>query len=77
MVFLRTKIIQILSSFLADIDYFNDQNKMKLVFDKIYQNEYVVKSSVSSWYDGYITWVNKTHGSTGNVDAGKSDLLIG
>ena len=42
-----------------------------MAFDKVYQNEYVVKSSVSSWYEGYIGWVNKTYGNTPYVDASK------
>ena len=54
---------------LGNIDYFKEQNNVKLAIDKVYQNEYVVKSSVSSWYDGYIKWVNKTYGNTPDVDA--------
>ena len=57
--------------FLGGIDYFRDQSKVKMAFDKVYQNEYVVKSSVSSWYEGYIGWVNKTYGNTPYVDASK------
>ena len=51
---------RITKCFLGNIDYFREQKNVKMAIDKVYQNEYIVKSSVSSWYEGYISWLNKT-----------------
>jgi len=56
---------------MGNIDYFREQKNVKMAIDKVYQNEYIVKSSVSSWYEGYISWLNKTktNETTSKLDA--------
>ena len=60
----------------ADIDYFNEQNKLQSAYDKLRSNEYIVPSSVSSWYVTYMTWVNTTYGNTANVDKGNPSNFL-
>eukprot|EP00795_Rhopilema_esculentum_P004306 gene4306-20508_t len=62
------------SVYFGDIDYFNEQNKLQSAYDKLRSNEYIVPSSVSSWYVTYMTWVNTTYGNTANVDKEKRPI---
>ena len=40
----------------ANFDYFENQAKLHQLYGKVTDNQYVVSSSVSSWYEDYITW---------------------
>lgn len=51
----------------ANFDYFENQAKLHQLYGKVIDNQYVVSSSVSSWYEDYITWA-KTNKDSGYFD---------
>ncbi|KAK2569522.1 Patched domain-containing protein 3 [Acropora cervicornis] len=51
----------------ANFDYFENQAKLHQLHGKLIDNQYVVPSSVSSWYGDYITWA-KTNKDSGHFD---------
>jgi len=57
----------------ANFNYFENQGKLHQLYGKVIDNQYVVRSSVSSWYEDYITWA-KTHKPAVHFDQGKKQL---
>ncbi|XP_067028540.1 patched domain-containing protein 3-like isoform X3 [Acropora muricata] len=54
----------------GNFDYFENQARLHQLYGKLIDNQYVVPSSVSSWYEDYITWA-KTHKLAVHFDQGK------
>ena len=54
----------------ANFDYFKNQAKLHQLYGKVTDNQYVVSSSVSSWYEDYITWA-KTNKASGYFEERK------
>ena len=43
----------------GNFDYFGNQEKLHLLHDVVVKDEYVIASSLTSWYEEYINWTSK------------------
>ena len=43
----------------GNFDYFGNQEKLHLLHDVVVKDEYVIASSLNSWYEEYINWTSK------------------
>eukprot|EP00794_Sanderia_malayensis_P008208 gene8208-9088_t len=57
---------------IGDVNYFKEQPCLHDVYLKTYQNQYVVKSSVTSWYEKYTQWISSTYTNNTYVGSGKA-----
>lgn len=57
-------ILHCLSCFTAKLNYFTDQKKIHQVHKVVSKDEYVVGTSMFSWYDEYIDWAKSNKQSS-------------
>lgn len=57
--FLRTRTNDDVFSSTAKFDYFENQGKLHQLHDVVTSDNYVIASSVNSWYEDYISWASK------------------
>jgi len=53
---IRNSIVRSCSFFTGKFDYFENQGKLHALHDKVTSDNYVIASTVNSWYEEYIIW---------------------